>query len=112
MHTSLVGCIDTWVELERERSFLKISPYRAKLHDVYQSPFSRITLATPSWYNFLILLSKKTTAIIQQFASSRSEIQGACRFFNNAAVRPEMSFRALAEECRRVVKDKSICATA
>jgi hypothetical protein len=53
-------------------------------------------------------MSKKTTAIIQQFASSRSEIQGACRFFNNAAVRPEMSLRALSEECRLVVKDKRV----
>ena len=53
-------------------------------------------------------MSKKNTAIIQQFAPSRSEVQGACRFFRNPSLRPEMSLAALSNECRGVVKDKTI----
>jgi hypothetical protein len=53
-------------------------------------------------------MSKKTSAIIHQFASDRSTLQGACRLFGNPALTPEVSFTALSLECATVVKDKTI----
>jgi len=53
-------------------------------------------------------MSKKTSAIIHQFASERSTLQGACRLFGNPSLTPEVSFAALSLECGAVVNDKTI----
>ena len=78
-----------------------------KLHNVYYLPYPRTSFKKRASL-VLEAMNKKTSGIIHQFASDRSALQGACRFFGNAALTPEVSFAAFAAECAMVVKDRTI----